>query len=218
MLQIQSQIQLAPKCQSAALVTTKKLAHGLSYPSDLEALLCAMAERGCQASFNRLYSITISRMFGIVYRITMDTEEAQDVVQEIYVKVWHNCGKFDQTMGQAQHWLSRIARNQAISSLRLRNARPLSVRRSPDDSDPYEGIASQLAGPEDLLIYSQRRHAVRVYLKALPSHISETLTLAFFDGLSHIEIAKRLGRPLGTVKSCIRRALSGISPALGAHR
>ena len=157
-------------------------------------------------------------MFGIVYRITKDTEESKDVVQEIYVKVWHNCGKFDKTMRQAQHWLSRIARNHAISSLRLRNARLLPVRPSPNDRDPYKGIASQISGPEDLLIHSQRRQAVRVCLKALPSRTRETLTLSFFDGLSHTEIAERLGRPTGTVKSCIRRALSGISPALGAHR
>lgn len=169
-----------------------------------------------QASFNSLCNIIISRMFVIVYRITMDTEESKDVVQEIYVKVQHNCGKFDKTIGQAQHWLSRIAHNHAIYS--LRNARTLTVRSSPDDRVPYKGIASQISVPEDLLIHSQRRQAVRVCLKALPSLTRETLTLSFFDGLSHIEIAERPGLLLGTVKSCIRRALSGISPAIGAHR
>ena len=218
MLQIQSLVQHDPQFQSAAEGNAKKMGDGFFYPHELEALLCAVAERACRPSFNRLYDITISRMFGIVHRIVRDPEEVQDVIQEIYVKVWHSCGKFDQTIGQAQPWLSRIAHNHAVSSLRRRSTRPRPLRSSPDDGDPYEGIASQSSGPEDLLIHSQRRQAVRVCLKALPSLARETLALSFYDGLSHIEIAEQLGRPLGTVKSCIRRALSGIGPALEAHR
>jgi RNA polymerase sigma-70 factor (ECF subfamily) len=187
-------------------------------PCELDALLCAMAERRCKHAFGRLYNITNSRLFGIVCRINRDPDEARDVTQEIYVKVWHHCGQFDRSRGPAQPWLSRIAHNHAVSSLRRRNARPELLTGLQEDVDPYEGVMSGEPGPEDMLIDAQRQQAVSRCLDALPLLTREALHLAYDEGLSHSDIAARLGWPLGTVKSCIRRALLGIGAALAAHR
>lgn len=187
-------------------------------PDELECLLRAVAERACHDSFNRLYDLTSNRLFGIVWRINRDRAEAEDVLQDIYVKLWNQCGTFNRTRGPAQAWLCSIARNHAVSSLRRQKARPAVLAWSVEDGDPLERVMSPGPGPEAVLIDTQRRHAVRECLLALPSAQRETLTLAFYDGMSQSEVAERLGQPLGTVKSWARRALSSMNPAMGSHR
>ena len=185
---------------------------------DLDALLCAISERSCQVAFKRLHDITSKRLSSIVRRVTRDAADVEDVVQEVYMKVWRFCHRFDRTRGPAQAWMSRIAHHHALSSLRLRSARPPLQGGKIDDENPYEHVTSPGPGPEDLLIDTQRKRAVSVCLLALPKGQREALALAFFDELSHREVAERLSRPLGTVKSSVRRGMRNMNATLEAHR
>lgn len=184
----------------------------------IDALLAKVSERACQTSFHRLYTLTSSRLLRVICRINTDRAEAEEVLQETYILIWSRRGHFDRTRGQALSWLSSIAHNQAVSSLRRRSARPAVVASFAEDSDPFEHAASTWHGPERRLSEAQRGYAVRKCLHALPSSHRETLMLAYYDGLSQVEIAKRLGRPLGTVKSWVRRAMASMSSSMAAHR
>jgi RNA polymerase sigma-70 factor (ECF subfamily) len=134
------------------------------------------------------------------------------------MKIWRFCHRFDRSRGPAQAWLSRIAHHHAVSSLRLRSARPSLQAGKIDDENPYEHVISPGPGPEDHLIDAQRRRAVKVCLLALPKGQREALALAFFDELSHREVAERLSRPLGTVKSNLRRGMLNMNATLEAYR
>ena len=104
----------------------------------LTALLQA-AQSGCVASFERLYGLTSPRLLGIVLRIHPDCAEAEDVLQEVYLKVWRRCAQFDTDKGSVMHWLSGMARYSAIDGHRRRTSRPGMVRRSiadDEDADP----------------------------------------------------------------------------------
>lgn len=181
---------------------------------ELDGLLAAVAATACRASFERLYKLTSPRTLGIVCRITRDSAEAEDIVQEAYVRVWNQCAQFEPARGRSLYWVAAIARNLALTRLRQAKTAP---RTHMSDLDPYESLASPTPGPEGFLVDSQCQQAVRAS-RALPHVERDSLMLAFYEGLSHAEIAERLGRPLGTVKSWLRRSLQSLKPALAAHR
>lgn len=185
---------------------------------ELDRLLHAVAQR-CTVSFKRLYVLTSPRLFAIVLTINRDRVDSEDVLQEIYLKVWNNCGQFDAQKGVAIAWLAGIAHHSALDSLRRRRARPDSHRDvAPDAADPYESLQSVDATPLEDAILSQGSRAVQASLQALPELHRQSLTLAFFEGLTHAEIASQLQQPVGTIKSWVRRSLVSLRPALQAHR
>ena len=185
---------------------------------ELAALLCRVCG-GCQGAFARLYELTSPRMLGIVTRIVIDRSEAEDVLQEVYVKVWNHCQLFDADKGQVGVWLAQISRHSAIDSLRRRHARPRGAPRTDEpDDDPYQGIVSHDPQPPECLQRKRRGEAVARSLLSLPMPAREAMVLAFFEGLHHTEIASRLGRPLGTVKSWISRSFADLQPVLADYR
>lgn len=176
-------------------------------------LLTATAA-GCMASFTQLYAQTHRRVFGIVLRIVKHRAEAEDILQEVYVKVWSRSAQFDPHRGHAAHWLAGIAHCAALDALRRRESRPREVNMELDDDGPYWHFVSSEPGPADQLEEAETRLAIQRELSTLPDDQRESLALAFFDGLTHAEIAKRLSCPLGTIKSRVRRALMSLRPGL----
>lgn len=187
---------------------------------DMAALIHSSAA-GCRASFESLYRRSSGRLLGIILRINRDHGEAEEVLQETYIKVWHQSTRFDARKGRASHWLGSIARNGAIDSLKRRQARPriaVNPGLADNNDDLHERLPSADVAPLDSLIARRQTAAVQRCLQALPCAQRETLSLAFYSGLSHAEIASRLGQPLGTVKSWLRRSLLGMRSALDAER
>lgn len=174
---------------------------------------------GCQTSFARLYEITSGRMFGLVLRIIGERAVAEEVLQDAYVKVWNESSSFDARRGQVMSWLVAICRNGAIDQVRRTKVRPKAQATldSIDATDPYDGLCSTAPGPADLLIQARSAREIRRCLTGLAKGPRQSLTLAFYDGLSHSEIAARLGVPLGTVKTWLRRSLQTLRPAMNGH-
>jgi RNA polymerase sigma-70 factor (ECF subfamily) len=175
---------------------------------------------GCTKSFARLYSLTSRPLFGIVLRINAVRPEAEEVLQETFVRVWAQRAQFDAGRGKAMVWLAAIARYRAIDSLRMRNRLPLfDVALCVDEvADDYGDFVSACLGPLEAAIRLQQAQAVARLLGVLADGPRQSLMLAFHEGLSHSEIARRLGRPVGTVKSWLRRAFADLRPALEGHR
>lgn len=186
---------------------------------ELAALLWAIVG-GCRTSFARLYTLTSPRLFGIVLRVTADRADAEDVLQEAYVKVWNRCDQFDAQRGPAIVWLAGICHHGAIDSLRRRKPRPQASFRSAsdEDDDPCDRLPSAEPQPLDLVIRARSAEAVQRGLRNLPFEQRESLVLAFHEGLSHAEIAERLGRPVGTVKTWLRRSMAQLRPVLAEYR
>ena len=185
---------------------------------ELDQLLHAVRKR-CTVSFERLYVLTSPRLYAIVLTINRDRVDSEDVLQEVYLKVWNHCGQFNAQKGFAASWLAGIAHHSALDSLRRRRARPDSHQvEGPEALDPYDGLPSSAATPLENAIHQQDSRALQASLQSLPDLQRQSLALAFFEGLSHTEIAGRLHQPLGTVKSWVRRSLRSLQPTLQAHR
>ena len=179
------------------------------------AQLLQNVQRGCAPSFAQMYGRTNARLFGIVLRINRDRPEAEEILQDVYFKAWQHCHQFDATRGVVVHWLVGIAHNVAISSLRRRGARP--IPRHAGGEDDYAACVSEWPQQCEVLAQMQAARAVGEGLARLSNEQRHCLTLAFFDGLSHAEIALQVDKPLGTVKSWVRRALAALRPALAEH-
>ena len=186
---------------------------------ELPALLRRVGEH-CPLSFKRLYALTCDQLFGVICRINRDRAEAEDVLQDVYVKVWSQSAQFDTSRGRPIHWLSGIAHHAAIDSLRRRSARPDRPHFTAPlgGDDPYLGLASGDADPLNHVMCLDSANAVRQCLASLSPEQRQSLTLAFFDGLSYPQIAQRMGRPPSTVKSWVRRTLRLMRGGLRAHR
>ena len=186
--------------------------------AELDQLMHAVTQR-CTVSFKRLYVLTSPRLYAIVLTINRDRVDSEDVLQEVYMKVWNNCAQYDLQRGVAASWLAGIAHHAALDSLRRRRSRPDSHRVPALDAvDPYTGLLCAAAAPMDCAIRNQGSRAVQASLRALPDLHRQSLALAFFEGLTHVEIADRLQQPVGTVKSWLRRSLLSLGPTLQAHR
>jgi len=187
---------------------------------DLSRLL-ARAGLGDRAAFATLYERTSSHLLAVVLRINRDRAQAEDILQEVYVNVWRAASSFDAAQSQPLTWLTSIARNRAIDSLRraqtqpqMRAAAPASDGRDPEDDDVYDTVADESPGPLDLLSRASDARALSHCMEDLSAPQRQSLALAFYDGLSHAEVAEKMGQPLGTVKSWVRRALLSLKTCL----
>lgn len=182
------------------------------------ARLLALAAIGDRAAFARLYERSSAHLFAVVLRINPDRPQAEDVLQEVYVSVWRAAGTFDAAQSQPLTWLTSIARHRAIDSLRRQPSEPTAHQaRSPDndeDHDVYDSLASAEPGPLELLNQAAEARALAACMAQLTAPQRQSVALAFFDGLSHAEVAGRMGQPLGTVKSWVRRALQALKSCL----
>jgi RNA polymerase sigma-70 factor (ECF subfamily) len=170
----------------------------------LAAALAGTA-RGDRNAFHSLYAETSGALFALCLRILRNREAAEDTLQETYLAVWMHADQFDRTKGGALAWLIVIARNRALDRLRANPHR--------DVGEVSECLPDLTPGPEALLEGAQLRSGVRRQVGLLDLKSASAIETAFFEGVSYVELARRTGLPLGTVKSRIRRALLQLKQA-----
>ncbi len=175
---------------------------------DLAGLLAACGKRDRQA-FTRLYEATSAKLFGVAVRILRREDWAEEVLQECYVSVWAHAPEYRPDLAAPMTWMTSIVRNRCLDWLR----RP---RREVADEDGAiaEGTESSEPGPLAALESAKDAHALSRCLGALEAKQRQAIALAFYDGLSHAELASHLREPLGTVKTWIRRGLLRLKDCL----
>jgi RNA polymerase sigma-70 factor (ECF subfamily) len=144
-----------------------------------------------------LYDRYSSIVYGVALRVLGDTGAAEDVLQEVFLQLWRNPGAFDSSRGNLGAWLAVIARNRAIDGLRKR-------RPETDIADMVVSVEPDMAGDAER---TRAMEKVRGALGNMPAAQRSAVEMAYFEGLTHIEIAAKTGEPLGTIKTRIRTAL-----------
>jgi RNA polymerase sigma-70 factor (ECF subfamily) len=173
-------------------------------PSDLA--LATAIRSGDQAAMGALYDRFSSIVYAVALRVLQDTGAAEDVLQEIFMQLWRNPGAFDASRGNMAAWLAVIARHRAIDALRRR-------RPENDIADVVVSVEPDLASDADR---SRAMDKVRGALQAMPSPQRSALEMAYFEGLTHVEIAEKTGEPLGTIKTRIRAGLVSLRKVVAA--
>jgi len=204
--------------EPAPFVATESVsAATASLPDDvrLVALVLAVCDQH-EPSLARLYEATASRVYGLALRIVHQPALAEEVVEDVFWQVWREAPRFDAERGRVLTWLFAIARSRAIDTLR-RMERVRAHEQSSDEGPEDSFGASADDDPQDLVAASQHHHTLHALLAALDPLPRQLLSLAFFRGCTHEEIAAQTGIALGTVKSQIRRALVAMRSQLAPH-
>ncbi len=166
-----------------------------------ESILIEKLTQRDQQAFQWLYDQYSSALYGVVLRIVRDEEQAQDVLQDIFVKIWKNLDAYDASKGRLFTWMLNVSRNTAIDALRARKAQPSSAIRTDEDNvhiiDRQHN--TQQPNPEHI--------GVQEIVSQLRPERKQLIDLVYFAGYTHEEAAEELKLPLGTVKTRIRAAL-----------
>jgi RNA polymerase sigma-70 factor (ECF subfamily) len=153
-----------------------------------------------------LYDRYSSIVYSVALRVLQDTGAAEDVLQDIFMQLWRNPGAFDASRGNMGAWLAVIARHRAIDGLRRR--RPVN-----DIEHIVVSVEPDLVGEADR---SRAMDKVHGALQSMPAQQRSALEMAYFEGLTHVEIAEKTGEPLGTIKTRIRAGLLSLRRVLAA--
>jgi RNA polymerase sigma-70 factor (ECF subfamily) len=178
--------------------------------SDVD-LLHAVA-RGDEAALARLYDGYRVILFGLLVRILNSREEAEDILQDVFIQVWRRAKDFDENRGKPFTWLVTLTRSRAIDRLRQLGARQRLATSAAQDQP--EEASDALTDT----IKSGQKEVVQRALAELPEDQKQTLVLAYYEGLTQSEIAAKLGAPLGTVKTRMRSGLAKLRARLGSQR
>ncbi len=161
---------------------------------------------GDESALAALYDRYSSIVYSVALRVLGDTGAAEDILQEVFMQLWRNPGLFDSSRGNLGAWLAVITRNRAIDALRKR-------RPETDIADVVVSVEPDMAGAAER---SRALEKVRGVLGAMPEVQRSALEMAYFEGLTHSEIAAKTGEPLGTVKTRIRAGLLLLRKAFAA--
>ncbi|HTJ97299.1 MAG TPA: sigma-70 family RNA polymerase sigma factor [Rhodocyclaceae bacterium] len=167
---------------------------------------------GDRSAFRQLYDACAPSLLGVALRILNKRDEAEDVVQEVFVSVWKLAGGYEAAASQPMTWLTAIVRNRCLDALRRGNRRPTVALD--DDEDHHTEIPDERPDPLGLLEQSINALQLSACMGELPGNQRQCLALAYYHGLSHSEMAERLGSPLGSVKAWIRRGLDRLKRCL----
>lgn len=163
-------------------------------------LISAIA-RHDQAAFERFYDRYQAMVYHLALKILHEATSAEEIVYETFWQIWRQADRYEARRGSVITWLSLLARSRAIDALRSRR------HNSAGENERAETAPEPLASPEEVANLRQRSLLVRNALADLPQAQRVPVELAFFSGLTHVEIAERLGEPLGPVKAQIRTAM-----------
>jgi len=176
--------------------------------AQLAALLAACANRD-RAAFGRLYQASSAKLYGVALRILRREDWAEEVLQECYVSVWTHAPDYRPGLAAPMTWMTSIVRNRCLDWLR----RPR-LEVADEDGALTEAAESDSPGPLEALERAKDRHAVARCLAGLEARQRQAIALAFYDGLSHAELASHMREPLGTVKTWVRRGLLKLKSCL----
>lgn len=178
--------------------------------------LMAELAAGSVYALERLYDRYSALVFSVSVRILRDSQLAEDVVQEVFLRLWRQPASFDPARGRFISWLMSVTRNRSLDEQR-RITRRLRVEER--DEDPVRDLpgGDRLDDPQVGLELSEQRAAVRAAMTRLPPAQREVIELAYFGGLTQIEIAERTGDPLGTVKTRIRLGMRKLRESLAEY-
>jgi RNA polymerase sigma-70 factor, ECF subfamily len=185
----------------------------LDYPSvmtpEMISHLISRIALGDRAAFQALYGATSAKLFGVCLRVLKNRADAEDVLQEVYVKIWHNAQKYQVSGYSPITWLVAIARNQSIDKLR---------QRRPDTAELTEAeeIADTGATPEQLVAQGGDARRLQHCLDKLTPGRAEAVKAAYMEGYSYQELAERLGQPINTVRTWLRRSLINLKECLSS--
>ncbi len=173
------------------------------WSTPINALLYRI-QRQDKTALHALYSECSSRLLSIISRIIHDNSEAEDVLQEVFVKVWGQANQYSGS-GSAWGWLCVLTRNSALDRIRSLNARPhLSI-------EDQEGVLDKLFTEENL----SDTHSLQCCLNKLKENARQSILLAYVYGLSHSELSQKMSAPLGSIKAWVRRGLQELKLCLG---
>jgi RNA polymerase sigma-70 factor, ECF subfamily len=184
----------------------------------LEQLIARTALRD-QAAFKQLYELTVRTLLAITMRLLREQSWAEEVVQEAYVSIWHSAGNYSSAKAAPMTWLMTIARNRAMDALRSTASdrthivRPLASDDEATDS-ALPDVADESAGPLEQLMQNIDAKQLKGCLQQLEPSQRQAVALAFYDGLTHSELAAHMREPLGTVKAWVRRGLDKLKKCL----
>ena len=178
----------------------------------LDATLLSRLLQKDVSAFEQLYDRHSRLVYGLVLRILQQASTSEEVVQDVFLQLWRNADQYDSSRGPFVPWLCTMARNRALDQLRLKSERQ---RRREDQPDE---LPSVVVAPdyEKALDEKRRAERVRALMASLTPQQKKAIELAYFEGLSHSEIAAALKEPLGTVKSWIRNGLLRLKEGLRA--
>lgn len=167
-----------------------------------------------EAALGQLYDRYRLILFGVLIRILNSREEAEDVLQEVFLQVWRRAADFDENRGKPFTWLVTLARSRGIDRLRSLGSRERVAAMSGAGANAASEEVSDAAADA---IRSEQRGVVNDALSQLPEEQKRLLILAYFDGLTQSEIAYKLGAPLGTVKTRMRSGMMKLRELLSAR-
>jgi RNA polymerase sigma-70 factor (ECF subfamily) len=173
--------------------------------------LMHLVYRSDARAFEVIYDRHADAAFSLAYRMCAQRALAEDVVQEAFLSLWRSRARYDRRRGSVRTWVLGIVHNRAIDALRRRTVRDRGIVRE-------EGIEERLVAPERTDAEFARREEVREIrdaLEQLPDEQSRVIELAYFGGMTHMQIAAMLGMPVGTIKGRMRLGLAKMRMALG---
>ena len=173
------------------------------------ALVLAIAEHGDRAAFRQLFDHYAPRVKGYLARLGLDAARAEELAQEVLVTVWRKAGSFDSRRASVSTWIFRIAHNRRIDIFRRDRTADIDAEEPALQPPP-------MAGPHEELDAGQQQRLIAAALLDLPEEQRDLVRRAFYDDLSHSEIAEVTGLALGTVKSRLRLALGKLRGVLEA--
>ena len=187
---------------------------GVPRIDSLQQLLAACGRRDA-AAFARLYELSSAKLFGVAMRILRREDWAEEVLQDCYMNIWNHASGYSPALSAPMTWMTSIVRNRCLDWLRRPRLEVSAERGGEEEGSLIDDMATGDPGPLEALSRSSDARALAECLGRLEMKQRQVIMLAFFEGLTHSELAARLKQPLGTVKTWVRRGLMQLKECLG---